>query len=81
MKDNFGNLWLIDAYDTVWYPILKKVNSKATWKAIQQRQTNWECGVFCHQEMELGELFEDDDDYNPNIVMPGVKIQRYFIIL
>ena len=40
---------------------------------LHKRMNKCHWGVYCNIENNLAELFEDDDDFNPNITIPGVK--------
>ena len=74
LQDDFNNLWLIDAYECRSIQKESKNTEKIkVKKALNQRINKWEWGVYWELSFELGELFEDDDDFNPNIVLPGVK--------
>lgn len=72
LKDNSGDLYLIDISNSICSSKEKKI-----WNKTLNKQDKCEWGVYCNIVMDIGELFEDDDDFNPNIVFPGVKKQLF----
>lgn len=68
LADNFNNFWLIDAYECLKFPKPDKLAmTTKTKKKLTQRANHCSCGVYCDIEYDIAKLFEDDDDFNPNM--------------